>query len=287
MQKALSTARPGTGKSQTIANLIAALVATGKTVLYVAEKRAQRSTRFEIASLPAQLDDLLLDLHGADARRKAVYDRLRQRDERSRLQPPAPPPSTGRRIKQLRRTLTAYYRSVNEPLVPSGESPRNLMARLARINAEAHGRSLWYGPACKTLTPERHEEARARIDTAAQDHPIFRRDPGTPWALARFTEPEDVARAMQHVQEAQALLERLRGGIAPLAACVGCTQLGRAEAVQILASAASVVEVARVFPPTVLESGRRQIGAQLTRDGRPPRAAVLRTARESAIPFRH
>ena len=31
---------PGTGKSQTIANLIAALIARGKTVLFVAEKRA-------------------------------------------------------------------------------------------------------------------------------------------------------------------------------------------------------------------------------------------------------
>lgn len=243
---------PGTGKSQTIANLIAALVASGKTVLFVAEKRAALdAVRNRLAA--AQLDDLLLDLHGADARRKTVYDRLRQRDERSRLQPPAPPPSTGRRIKQLRRTLTAYYRAVNEPLAPSGESPKNLMARLARIKSEAHGRSLWYGPACKTLTPERHEEARARIDTAAQDHPIFRRDPATPWALAGFTEPEQAARAMQDVQETQALLERLRGGIAPLAACVGCTTLGRTEAAQILASAAAVVEVARVFPPAVLD----------------------------------
>ena len=31
---------PGTGKSQTIANLIAALVASGRKVLFVAEKRA-------------------------------------------------------------------------------------------------------------------------------------------------------------------------------------------------------------------------------------------------------
>ena len=31
---------PGTGKSQTISNLIAALVANGKSVLFVAEKRA-------------------------------------------------------------------------------------------------------------------------------------------------------------------------------------------------------------------------------------------------------
>lgn len=243
---------PGTGKSQTIANLIAALVASGKTVLFVAEKRAALdAVRNRLAA--AQLDDLLLDLHGADARRKTVYDRLRQRDERSRVQPPPPPPSTGRRIKQLRRTLTAYYRSVNEPLATCGQSPKEIMARLARLNPVAHGRSLWYGPACKALTPERHEEARVRIETLAQDHFILRRDPATPWALAAFTEPEEVARTMQDVQEAQGLLERLRRGIAPLATCVGCTTLGRTEAAEILASAAIVVDVARVFPPAVLD----------------------------------
>ena len=65
---------PGTGKSQTIANLIATLAADGKRVLFVAEKRAA------IDAVVGRLDrvglgDLVLDLHaGAHGRRRVARE---------------------------------------------------------------------------------------------------------------------------------------------------------------------------------------------------------------------
>jgi very-short-patch-repair endonuclease len=65
---------PGTGKSQTIANLIASLVARGQRVLFVAEKRAA------IAAVLTRLDDvgladLVLDLHdGVGTKRKVAQN---------------------------------------------------------------------------------------------------------------------------------------------------------------------------------------------------------------------
>ena len=61
---------PGTGKSQTIANLVASLVARGRKVLFVAEKRAA------IEAVTKRLDqqglgDLVLDLHGGVSSRRA------------------------------------------------------------------------------------------------------------------------------------------------------------------------------------------------------------------------
>jgi very-short-patch-repair endonuclease len=53
---------PGTGKSQTIANLIAALIADGKTVLFVAEKRAAIDAVSRYLG-DADLKDLMFDLH--------------------------------------------------------------------------------------------------------------------------------------------------------------------------------------------------------------------------------
>jgi len=53
---------PGTGKSQTIANLIAGLVSNGKTVLFVAEKRAAIDAVFKRLH-QVGLSDLLLDMH--------------------------------------------------------------------------------------------------------------------------------------------------------------------------------------------------------------------------------
>ena len=65
---------PGTGKSQTIANMLASLAAQGKKALFVAEKRAAIDAvikRLESVGL----DDLVLDLHeGASARRRVAQD---------------------------------------------------------------------------------------------------------------------------------------------------------------------------------------------------------------------
>jgi hypothetical protein len=68
---------PGTGKSQTIANLIASLSARGQRVLFVAEKRAAIDAvldRLERVGLA----DLVLDLHdGAGSKRKLAADLAR------------------------------------------------------------------------------------------------------------------------------------------------------------------------------------------------------------------
>lgn len=65
---------PGTGKSQTIANLIASLSARGKSTLFVAEKRAAIDAVLE--RLQARdLGGLVLDLHdGVSSRRKIAQD---------------------------------------------------------------------------------------------------------------------------------------------------------------------------------------------------------------------
>lgn len=70
---------PGTGKSQTIANLIAALTAQGKRVLFVAEKRA--AIDVVVARLQRSgLSDLIMDVHGGRHQVKA-----RVRPEHGRL----------------------------------------------------------------------------------------------------------------------------------------------------------------------------------------------------------
>jgi hypothetical protein len=65
---------PGTGKSQTIANLIASLAARGKRVLFVAEKRAAIDAVVDRLNRVG-LGGLVLDLHdGAGSKRKLAQD---------------------------------------------------------------------------------------------------------------------------------------------------------------------------------------------------------------------
>ncbi|WP_041839385.1 AAA domain-containing protein [Acidobacterium sp.] len=74
-QSAVVHGPPGTGKSQTITNLIATLVGLGKSVLFVAEKRAalevvqQRLQR-------SRLGHLAIDLHGAELSSRRVMERV-------------------------------------------------------------------------------------------------------------------------------------------------------------------------------------------------------------------
>ena len=68
---------PGTGKSQTIANLIASLSARGYRALFVAEKRAAIDAVLDRLG-KAGLTDLVLDLHdGTGSKRKLAADLAR------------------------------------------------------------------------------------------------------------------------------------------------------------------------------------------------------------------
>lgn len=68
---------PGTGKSQTITALIANALTKGKTVLFVAEKRAALEVvQKRLAALG--IDDFCLKLHSNKATKKAVLNQLRR-----------------------------------------------------------------------------------------------------------------------------------------------------------------------------------------------------------------
>ncbi|QAX28839.1 DUF3320 domain-containing protein [Leisingera sp. NJS204] len=66
---------PGTGKSQTIANIISQCLAVGKTVLFVAEKSAALDVVHRRLSAHG-LGDAVLELHSNKADRKSVLDQL-------------------------------------------------------------------------------------------------------------------------------------------------------------------------------------------------------------------
>lgn len=73
---------PGTGKTQTITNTVADLVARGKTVLFVAQKRAAITAVLDRLRT-ARLDNLVLDLFDGASSRKSVVQELGQTIERA------------------------------------------------------------------------------------------------------------------------------------------------------------------------------------------------------------
>ncbi len=97
---------PGTGKSQTITNLVAAAMQRGKKVLFVSEKMAALEVvkqRLEHAGL----GEFCLELHATKASKQKVLDQIRRRLNRS-SRAPADLDGTLRSLERQKRDLKQY-----------------------------------------------------------------------------------------------------------------------------------------------------------------------------------
>jgi hypothetical protein len=109
---------PGTGKSQTITNIIAAVLSKGKKVLFVSEKLAALEVvRHRLNK--AGLGHFCLELHSHKTQKKKFLEDIQARIGKRAADPPVKPPrggatsrfSTGGRDGQGRRTGSALARA--------------------------------------------------------------------------------------------------------------------------------------------------------------------------------
>jgi hypothetical protein len=116
---------PGTGKSQTIANMTGALLQAGKTVLLVSEKAAALDVvAGRLAG--AELGGYLLALHTGGATRKAVAASL---GEALAAVPAGVPPAESEAAQP---PLTAYAHALHRVREPLGYSLHDVLAMIAR-----------------------------------------------------------------------------------------------------------------------------------------------------------
>ena len=147
---------PGTGKSQTIANLIAHMLGTGKTVLFISEKTAA----LEVVYRRLQANGLgrfCLELHSNKARKADVLKQLR-----TAWDPPAGEPGDARSedawrqqasaLGKLREDLNRFVRHMHRKW-PNGYTPHRAMGVKVRDKAIASRVTLSWRSA------ESHDEA--------------------------------------------------------------------------------------------------------------------------------
>ena len=104
---------PGTGKSQTITNMIANALFQGKSVLFVAEKMAALSVvQKRLAKIG--LDPFCLELHSNKSNKRAVLNQLESALSMSRIKPPSEYKQTAEKLHSLRKelndTMAALYK---------------------------------------------------------------------------------------------------------------------------------------------------------------------------------
>ena len=124
---------PGTGKSQTIANMIGVLLHAGKTVLFVSEKAAALDVvrdRLDAAGLRSYL----LELHSHKATRKQVAVALGTALDTVPVAPAPMPALDIETVRKRREQLNSYADAMNRRREPLGYSLHDVLGMIAQLH---------------------------------------------------------------------------------------------------------------------------------------------------------
>ena len=125
---------PGTGKSQTIANIISEYIATGRSVLFVSEKMAALEVVYNRLK-EKDLDEYCLELHSYKANKREVINEL------SRALTEHLKPGRGMseneidQLKHRRTQLNTYVESLHKTRQPSNTSAYKLLNEISKLES--------------------------------------------------------------------------------------------------------------------------------------------------------
>lgn len=132
---------PGTGKSETIANIICHNLALGRKVLFVAEKMAALQVVYRRME-KIGLAHLCLELHSNKANKKSVLDQLGAAWTKRETASQSDWIHRANELQKVRHHLNRYVSELHHKH-PIGFSPRDAMARVVRYQHEHPLRLPW------------------------------------------------------------------------------------------------------------------------------------------------
>jgi hypothetical protein len=214
---------PGTGKSQTITNLIADRLAAGQTVLFVSEKPAALDVVYRRLR-QVGLGDHCLELHSHLTQRSRVVRELYRCLTEEFTLPPEPSEARFARLRQYQDALNGYVDALQQPRQPLGMSVADALAELGH-HAEVPLVPVELDQPL-AITPEWFEQAKAAVREAARLGGLLDGTAGSPWAGFATDRPLTAARKQQIVARLDALLTaaaRLREALDLGSQAVGAT----------------------------------------------------------------
>jgi Protein of unknown function (DUF4011)/AAA domain len=199
---------PGTGKSQTITNLVSTLVARGKRVLFVAEKRAAIDAVLKRLR-DVGFGDLVLDLHGGVGSRRAVAESL-DAALSANMRLARPSYEAEHRLLEARRDeLNARVEALHMIRDPWQLSFFEAQSRLLGLDSTAATAVRFRGVTLSSLDERAVEAAADHLRVYAGLGGLTLSSSGSPWAAAEIVSAEQA----QTVQE---LVDRLRHHALPV-----------------------------------------------------------------------
>lgn len=192
---------PGTGKSQTITNLVATLVARGQTVLFVAEKRAAIDavlSRLE----RVDLGEWVMNLHDGAGNRRQVAQALAATLDRAGRTPVPQLQSLHRDLAGHRDRLLAHDRSLHQTREPWGLSLFDAQARLLGLSTAGLAFRL-RGPDLRNIGEERAARLKEQLVEFADLGGLDPNGAASPWYGSPVASPEQAQAAFDTVLSLQ------------------------------------------------------------------------------------
>ncbi|MBB5872131.1 very-short-patch-repair endonuclease [Allocatelliglobosispora scoriae] len=185
---------PGTGKSQTIANLIAALAARGRTTLFVAEKRAAIDA--VVGRLAdAGLDDLVQNLHSEGTSRRQFAQAMATRLQRISQEILPETAELHRRLTTRRDRLAGHHQSMHARREPWQVTAFEAQQRLMGLAPFATP-TRWRGSLLDQLTADKAAQLRDALAELARLGEFAPSRWSEPWARTTLTSSAQVPAAM-------------------------------------------------------------------------------------------
>lgn len=180
---------PGTGKSQTITNIIGALLNKDKSVLFVAQKKPALDVVYKNLKSCGLGDFCMQILH--NVKKQEVIDSLRNRLELSREQSPRNLEEKENELKSLKKKLNQYALTLNKEIGETGKTVHEIL--WANILSEENLSQLPRGidnlpnlVGAKFITKQQYEKIKSSLSTLVKigdeifqdyhrlnDHPWF------------------------------------------------------------------------------------------------------------------
>ena len=185
---------PGTGKSQTIANIIAGAALQGRKVLFAAEKMAALDVVHRRLR-QVGLGPMTLELHSTKANKRLLLEELRRTRELAQ-KAPVQDPGVTLRLAEIQAELNRHAAMLHEPIRSSGISPYRLLGQLVALREAGglagfavEGAGQWTGEQARTsreLMAELAERLAMVGDPATSIWRGVRRDAIDPAELERL-----------------------------------------------------------------------------------------------------
>ena len=211
---------PGTGKSQTISNIIADALGRGQKVLFVSAKMAALNVVFERLKAIG-LEQFCLEAHSTKAGKLKIIEDLKKTIDSDGFSGVEPITEELNKLKSVRTELNDYVKALHTKNESLGITPYEAIGKYVKLQNYPEVKfQLPWQDATKATSQELNERITA-LDEIAEQHEIFNQRATHPWR--GFTYPdfniqiqEEIESDLRYLQQSATDLQPFLKNITPL-----------------------------------------------------------------------